>query len=175
MSSDKTNWAKSSYVIHLTYSKGSIWSYWELLNSWFLGVCYFFWVRLMKPEGCCSFVETSRGQWKHRGRQYGCGKRNFHQVTPSIFGSHANREEDKCETWALLAIRPLLNWDKSMSFFAKWIGSREARERLPEERWVLQTQAISTAFKLTVALTYKHLSFWLIIYFCRNRRILCSD
>lgn len=39
---------------------------------------------------------------------------NIHQVTPSISGSHVNREEDKCQTRGLLAIIPLLNWDQSV-------------------------------------------------------------
>lgn len=41
-SSGKTSRAKSSYIMHPTCSKGSIFSYWEVLNSRFLGVCYFF-------------------------------------------------------------------------------------------------------------------------------------
>ena len=81
-SSDKTNWAKSSYIIHPTCSKGSIWSYGEVLNSRFLSVCYFFWAGLMQPEGCCSFGEASGGQWKHRGRRHGCRKGIFTKSQP---------------------------------------------------------------------------------------------
>lgn len=76
-SSDKNSWAQSSHIIHAICSKGNIWSYWEVLNSWFLGICHFFWVGLMQPEGCCSFGEANRGQWKHRGGWHGCRKEIF--------------------------------------------------------------------------------------------------
>lgn len=79
---DKTNWAQSSHIIHPSCSKGSIWSYWEVLNSQFLGTYYFFWTGLMQPEGHCNFGAASRGQWKHGGRQHGCTKEIFTKSHP---------------------------------------------------------------------------------------------
>lgn len=141
-SSDKTSWAQSSSVIHPTCSKCRSGSYCNALNSQFLSVCYFFLSRANAAWGLLQLRRSKRRAMKAEGKTAWVQKRNFHQVTPSIFGSHVNREEDKCQTWEPLAIRLLLKGDKFMSFFAKWIGSQEARDT---PAWAtlraLQTQA----------------------------------
>lgn len=49
----------------------------------------------MQPEGCCSVSEAiAEGKESIRKEEW-VQKRNFPHVTPSIFGSHVNREEDK--------------------------------------------------------------------------------
>lgn len=51
--------------------------------------------RLMQPEGCCSVSEAIAEGKESTGKEEWVQKRNFPHVTPSIFGSHVNREEDK--------------------------------------------------------------------------------
>lgn len=52
----------------------------------------------MQPEGCCSVSEAIAEGKESTGKEEWVQKRNFPHVTPSIFGSFVNREEDKWQT-----------------------------------------------------------------------------
>lgn len=52
----------------------------------------------MRPEGCCSVREAIAEGKESTGKEEWVQKRNFPHVTPSIFGSHVNRMEDKQQT-----------------------------------------------------------------------------
>lgn len=52
---------------------------------------------LIHPEGCCDLVRLAGGNESTGKDSMDAEKTNIHQVTPSISGSHANKEEDECQ------------------------------------------------------------------------------
>lgn len=49
----------------------------------------------MQPEGCCSVSEAVAAGDESTGKEQWVQKKNFPHVSPSIFGSYVDREEDK--------------------------------------------------------------------------------
>lgn len=52
---------------------------------------------LIHPEGCFDSVRLAEGNESTGEDSMDAEKKNIYQVTPSISGSHVNKEEDECQ------------------------------------------------------------------------------